>query len=299
MAMNKREKLIDGLVSAGTVNILCGASGAGKTTWIFHSMHDWLKGLPVLGHASIQDASRRKFFYIAADRDEDDVAEMLDRLGMTGMPHAALLEGAATVTDFLRLVPEDTSIMVIDGVSMLVEGGRISDNDTVGKFLRRCRIWAKAHKCALWFLCHSPKKWKGEEIINVRENILGSIAWGAFADTVIYAQKDDPKDPDNTSRTFYVEPRHGKMEQHQYKFDEQGRFVEVMTPREQVAKITLLAKMTIGTIYTRKELVELGIKNGMAPATVDRSLKALVAAGDVVKVDDGEYAAVGQKLLTA
>lgn len=286
----KRKYLVEGLIAEGSINVLCGASGAGKTTWLLTAMDSYMKGNPILGHDVLQK-DNRTFFYVGADRDEDDVEEMLHHLGLPTLQHVALLESASAV-DFLKLAPPDTSIMAIDGVSMLIEGGKISDNDTVGKFLRRCRLWAKAHKCALWFLCHSPKKWKGEEIVNVRENILGSIAWGAFADTVVYAAKDDPSDPDNTARTFYVEPRHGKMEAHRFKFDEQGQFVEVLLPIEQTSKVVIFTMMTVGTVYKRKELVEKALSRSISPATLDRALKVLIAEGKVVKADEGEYAAV-------
>lgn len=287
-----REYLVEGIFPTGSVNIICGPSGAGKTTLMFQSFQDWLLGLDVLGRASIQDADRRKLFYIAADRDEDDVRELLERTNVTNIPFVAILD-STDVNMYLRAAPEGTSLLYIDGASVLVPGGRINDNDTVFKFMRGLRVWAKAHKCAILLSCHSPKRWKGEELINPRESILGSIAWGAAADTVMIMQEDNPKNPDDTSRTVVVEARHQRKRFLKFKYDEtDGRLAEQLSDADQAGAMTLLVNMTKGEIYTRKALVEQGATRNMSASTVDRVLKKWLKEGRVKKDNDGEYVKV-------
>lgn len=298
MPRKKREYLIEGLLAAGSVNIICGPSGAGKTTWIFQSISEWLAGRPVAGHNSIQNPDRRKFFYLAADRDGDDVDELIDRVGLwnDNIPRGSLIDSGLAPKNWPALVPDGTSLVFLDGATVMIEGP-LNDNATVGRFLTGIRRWAKIHKAAVILACHSPKRWKSDELVNARENILGAVAWGGYADTVFVMTEDNPSDPTSSLRTLHIEKRHGRKEKLSYQFTDDGRLIEVVGVDDQVANMNLLHRMVAGQLYTRKDLIELGKTFGVSISTVDRAIRKYVESGLLDRLSDGEYVYKGGKLL--
>lgn len=71
------EFLIDEIMPANEVHLICGASGSGKTTWTFQEfLAEWQAGRSVSGHAS----HPVPYVYIALDRTRASVTRTLERL---------------------------------------------------------------------------------------------------------------------------------------------------------------------------------------------------------------------------
>src|SRR5262249_11775622 len=119
------------------VHLLAGVTGAGKTTWLFHTLLEWEKGLPVLGFPS----HPVPWAYVAADR---SVASAYRTMAAMGIPrntvniipaHGVDRKSWAQILN--TLAEREVEMAVIEGFGGMVES---PDHKGVADFMHNvCR----------------------------------------------------------------------------------------------------------------------------------------------------------------
>jgi hypothetical protein len=311
----KYEYLVKEMLPSGRVSLLVGPSGAGKTTLALQLAESWVAGEPFLDKDTYRprvhvapDCRKYKhckqaehfvpatFFYIAADRGEQDTEETLDRVlgadspllaDKDGFQWQSVLKGRngmrLSVDECFEKAGASTKILFIEGAACFVESGRVSDNGSVAEFLKHISSVAQERNIAVLLSMHSPKMKEREEYKNPRQRILGAVAWGAYSSTIMVLTEDTPQDVAETRRTFLVLPRNYRGRKYSFTMNAKGRFVEAPTPETAVQRVSLLGAMDSGRWYSRQQLVATGTQLGISERTVDRLLRGFVDDGKVFK----------------
>jgi len=130
---------------------------------------------------------------------------------------------------------------------------------------------------------HTTKVKDKDKITGASQRALGSVAWKAFADTMIVIEPYDIGNIENAARMVHVLPKNHPPKRLDYKMNDDGIMEEIpsLDPKE----LNLLMALPCSTELTRKSLVEAGDKLGMSRATVDRMLKSMLCSGKLVRSD--------------
>jgi hypothetical protein len=235
---------IPGLIPFGTVNIMSGASGAGKTTLKSSWCYAWKHGQPILGFPTNRPTG---LYYLAADRpwhptyadtfhaahlhvpEDIEVYALLDdptydcrSLKLHTRDQDKKLSAKKNAYDFLwhcleRLHPIPGSLVFIDPLAPLfIEGDQNCARDVALSlhWLRRC-----AQRLTCTFICDAnvAKLREGEDFKRPQDRISGSGAFLAYADTVFNFTEDGalPTDP----RTLSWRPRRAPAGEAKFCFD--------------------------------------------------------------------------------
>jgi AAA domain len=226
--------LIMDILPKQLVSLVAGPSGSGKTRWLMKTLVDaWSKGQPVFEHASYPVP----YVYCSADRSRRSYAYTFRKMGLNPPPpsfsswdlnHKTL---DATVAYATRNFPE-ARLLVIEGFGGLVPGGKMADYTAVRNFLNKASLFCEQYDITIIGVLHSPKMKAGEEYLNPRQRILGSVAWAAFSETCILIEPSG--DPDKLKveiRNLFLLPRDAKSQHFEMAFNDQGLVVEVPQDR--------------------------------------------------------------------
>lgn len=283
----KRFYLIDKVLPSGTVHLLAGPSGAGKTTLIFEMARAWQENEPFLGFQT-KGSDEGSFYYVFGDHSEDEALEHMTRLGLQGtIKYRAEGRADAAPQDFYQC-PKDTRILVIDGAERLVEAANLNSFDAVSKALIRTREFAESRNIAVILIVGSPKMKKGEEYLYGRERVCGSIAWGRFSSTVMNCTMGDPSVVDDPSRTLFIYPRHHKPSQHSLTIGSNG-FTKAIPPDVSLCRTLIMSSMPVGQLFERRQLSLLAQQSGLNEKVLDQALKGLMSEGLVLQDPNGKY----------
>jgi hypothetical protein len=195
------------------VHLFGGPSGAGKTTFLIKLLESWAKGAPVFGHQSHPEP----FLYISGDRSLADMKRTMRRLKITNFPIHIPPTNAVTIAqvmeDALRKYPK-TRLLVVEGLATWVPDGKLSDYRVVADFLRKIGDFCHSHDLTVIGVVHSPKRGEKDRYTNPRERIMGSTAWGAYSNLIMFVEPVDPDSKDNRARELYILPRNAPEEKY-------------------------------------------------------------------------------------
>lgn len=286
--------IIDDILPAREVHLIGGPSGSGKTTWVFQILLPSIQiGAEVFG----RQAHPTSICYVACDRSDASLRRTLKRLKMSNeIPAFSITHNKAirtlnaVITEARRKIP-GVKLLIIDALAVLVPEGRINDYKTVSDFLTDSSYLCEHHDITIIGLLHSPKTREGEEYSNPRQRIMGTVAWGGFADTVVMIE---PCKENGSERMVTLCSRNNGDEEHFYRFNDEGLLEVINAPDDQTADIFDLHILPIlkpDTEYRRTEFLELagqlGIKCSLA--TVKRWLQGKVKAKVFEQPDRGLY----------
>lgn len=211
-----KDHIIEGIAPAREVHLVGGPSGGGKTTWLLKLMRQWERGEDIFGHKS----SGGKFVYISGDRSIDGMKRTLERVGED--PDAfplyvipATLSSASGTMILSNAISKhpDADVFVFEGLQSFVPDGKSNDYRVVAKFLKELAEHCQKHNVTLIGVVHSPKMKPDAIYKSPRERVMGSVAWGAYADMICLIE---PCKPEKTStvatRNLWILPRNGKDE---------------------------------------------------------------------------------------
>lgn len=254
-----------------------------------------MEGEPICGLTTYRGHGEEPgtFMYIAADRCKEEIEETMERCDIEPglFPYHALLDNQHTATNFYRLSEMDPNVKIlfIEGADCLVDQGKISDNMAVAQFLKEAAEYARKRQIAVWFSTGAPKMKKGEEYVNPRDRVLGSVAWARYSSTIFSMAFGDPGMIKDKSRILTIQPRNHAQREFWLSVNDNGCLYELPTKEGALSRMRFLAQMPSSQWVEAKDLVLLGEGLNMSRATVYRHLKDFIEAGTMVKDENGRY----------
>ena len=225
----------DGWFPLGDISLIGGASGTGKTTFVFEMLHKQKQGWPVLEHRTY----KRSFHVLAYDRGQNAFTRTMRRLKMipsdiptNPLPLAFGSKAVQNIINEIEKINPTPAIIFLEGLDMLIDD--TNKKSVVSPFMRQLQEVAAHFHIALIGSLGAPKTKRGEDYAAKRDHLSGSEAWGRNCETVAileFAEDDDGTAP---QRSLTVLPRNASAEKFTLAF-EGGRLVPIQ-PTPEVEK---------------------------------------------------------------
>lgn len=292
------EYFLDKFLAKRQVNLIAGSSGSGKTTLIFQLYHASMTGGTFLG----MKVPPIKWGYIAGDRTHESILETQKRTGAEGLKIFSLVDQNMVGKDLAKVVipklpaflgyrPE---LVFVDGFTNMVPEGKFNDYGAVAFWIASLQRYMTRQDMTLLGAAHTPKMREGERIVDPRQSVLGSIAFGGFSEDMLVIEKSFKKDQEDR-RIIHLLPRNGRERQILARFGENGQIeMDVAQLRDEAVKMSgaeflLEPLLTPGAKFMAADMEFLAKKKGVSRATFYRWLNKLAKCGRLSKENKGEY----------
>jgi len=197
----------------GMVNVVIGASGSNKTTWVMQMINAMATGEPFF---DMEPAPLPRTHYIALDRRQIELEVKMEKLNLpknvfTYESFASQLAELDGLKHLLKMhVPEGTKLLIIDGIGFVVN--RIISQRDVGIVMSHCNKFCEEHDATIVIIHHTAKSKQGQGYVNPREKGLGSGAWVQMAGVAVLLEQTDSTNIEDPGRIAYImqNSRHGK-----------------------------------------------------------------------------------------
>jgi RecA-family ATPase len=279
--------LIEGILPAHEVHLLGGSSGSGKTTLVFQTLADWQDGLPVFGHES----HPVPYSYLSLDRSRSSVNRTLERLGLADrltriicQEHFKTSATITNVVDVAARVHPDSKFFVIEGFQTLV-GDKGNSYSPVSSLLRHTATICSERQITILGVAHSPKMKMDEGFQHARELILGSVAWGAYSDTIITVQLDET----TGNVTVKVSPRNAAAESFHYVYGVNGVLTELSAARPKESIKLKIEALAPGCLLMRADVRAWCQSYKTSDKTGDRAIAECVKNKVLEPLEPGIY----------
>jgi hypothetical protein len=283
----KRQEIIETHLPANQVHILCGESGAQKTSILLTLLNEWRQGHEVLSKQSFPVP----MMFFAYDRGSG-TAETFENLGLD-----------YRLFGYYKMSREDFDIPLEQLIRRLKK-----ENPTVGLFVvdsmfigspDELRYYGKKGEVvvkdpykvtARWlreldFMCeelgitiiglHHAGKHTGGEHGGKRTRALGTVAIGATTGTTIIADLVDSPNPTLPRTRWVIRPRNAAVEEFYFDRQPDGSMKQVDPEIEHEAAFEKFMEQGDGT-YTRVDIED---KTGLTKGTVTRYINRAVKDG--------------------
>lgn len=291
-----RPCLVDSILPFGEIHIIAGASGVGKTTWGFQFLHDLAQGRPILGYPS----HPVPFIYVSCDRSHESVVETLERLEID--PATIPYIDARTIPDdgtdsFDKLIVASRALVpgvrliFVEAFSLMIpqKGSHLDFYRMTARYLASVAKRLARERLILIGTVHSPKQREDAKIIDPRQSILGTVAWGAFVETIIVIQRVNPMNTKDQNRQLYLLPRNAREQSYEYDLDERGRFVEIHPEIVCNSMDEAVDRWAAGFEIGYEKFQTQATRLGISRSTLDRWLHQKVDGGVLRRVAKGVY----------
>jgi hypothetical protein len=222
----------DGWFPLGDISLIGGASGTGKTTWIFEMLHKQKQGWEVLGHKT----HKHLFQVLAYDRGRNAFTRTMRRLNLnpsdiptTPLPLAFGTDAVQGIINEIEKMSPAPSVIFIEGLDMLLDDA--NKKSVVSPFMRQLQETAAHFHIALICSVGAPKTKRGEDYAAKRDKLSGSEAWGRNCETVCVLEFSEEDDGTAPQRELTILPRNAPAEKFTLQF-EGGRLVPVQATEE-------------------------------------------------------------------
>lgn len=280
------------IIPFGTVTIVAGAAGVGKTAMLAGCIRRWLDGKTIWGHPTNRPT---RFYYLAADRQWASHQLWFDAVGYPEIAHYSVADDLTINPEWLRqpqnamkvfqkgldfLNPVPGSHLIVDPVSPLfISGDQNKPRDVAATMIQFSRF-ARRYQINITCCAHFSKQKPDAQTQYRRyvDRISGSGAFVGFTDTQLYLI--DPEPPEQPYHVFGWRPRHAPEETFKVVRDDQGLFVPYREDANQ--EVGLLSLLPEGRSMSVSDLIDAAFEVlGMSQATVYRRLKDFQDAGRV------------------
>lgn len=289
MADSSPEFLVDGILPAGEAHLIGGASGSGKTTWIFQNfLAQWQQGNPVFEH----DSHPVPYVYVSLDRSRSSVTRTLQRLNLLSditrvicldeMPEECL--DLENVLKFALKKFSDSKLMIIEGFA-LMSGEKTNGYTAVGKLMRKAARLCAKNKITIIGVCHAPKLKAEEQFQHSRELLLGSVAWAAYSDTIVVLNMDEK----TKIITVKVMPRNAAMEEHDMQFGAGGKLETAVKGSKLEFLSRKIQRLPAGRPITRSEILQWADTFHIHTRTAENAITVNVKNGILTSLERGLY----------
>jgi len=288
LPFDHREFLISGLMPAREINLIAGASGAGKSRFGIQLGGAVQAGEPFFGRAT----SPTKVLFVCCDRGEDSFKRSLDAYHLpydtfkwvteSDIPFGLRKSRPFQILDWASTKHPENRLVILDGFSGLVKN--INDYSEVRGMLWECQSLLRARNFNLLGTTHATKIKTLDQILNPRERVLGSVAWGAGAEMVVSLDAKDPKDPTNPLRVASFCSHSGAPFQLELQFSKLGA-LELADPEQDLLDLFDKAVPIRPEGVSRADIQESGEKllDGVSVRTIDRWINHALETGIIRK----------------
>lgn len=291
------EYYLDRFLAKRQVNIIAGSSGSGKTTLIFQLYNASITGGTFLG----MKVPPIKWGYIAGDRTHESILETQKRTGAEGLKIFSLVDENLVGKDLAKVViPKLPSflgyrpdLIFVDGFSSMVPDGKFNDYFAVAHWIASLQRFLTRQDMTLLGAAHTPKVKEGERILDHRQSIIGSIAFGAYSEDMLVIDKVFKKDSEE-KRIVHILPRNAKEYSINCNFHDGKIVPDVAQEQAEAVKMSgaeflLEPLLTPGAKFMASDMEFLAKKKGVSRATYYRWLNKLTKQGRLAKGNRGEY----------
>jgi hypothetical protein len=299
---------IPGIMPFGTLTMLSGAPGAGKTAMIAEWYVRLRDGRSIWGYLTNPPTG---FAYIASDRSWSSHQQWFDLAGMPDIPRYSLADdphfdikdieeskALAMFHDALKQCnngepPIPGSFVTVDPVTPLFIAGSPNASRPVAKTLLAMSREARSFQITLLLVGHFGKQPadRNARYQRPQDRIAGSGAFSGFSDTQMYLCEPDP--PDHPFHLFGWNPRHQRPEDFMCQRNEHGLFVPYDVMKEDsVASEVFDCLEPAGPTSIARIKDRARDDHNHSPMTVKRALVRLIEQGRIVKIKRGLYARV-------
>lgn len=305
------------ILPGGSVSLLAGAPGVGKTTLIASVLRQFRDQEPIFGHQP--NPSPRQAF-LSADRSWEQSSRLwFEKAGYPEIPHYSLMDDRGFKKAKLRRKADRISVLqeclgklglvfgslvVIDPLSLFL-GGDLNNYDACLVACCEIREICQDRGITVIGTAHASKQKsdKKERYLRLQDRILGSTALFGYTDTQMYLAA-----PEEISQDYYAflwNPHHSPCETFKLKRNKEGLFVSEgvlegvadATPLDvsqelildDVAAKLLTALSTDPTGTLLGTILVHAIAAGVPERTAYRRLMELVKHGKVEKIGKGRY----------
>lgn len=287
--------IVDCILPSREVHLWSGTSGVGKTAFLFQTLADWVKGLPVLGYAS----HPVPFCYVACERSREHTLSTMSRVGIN--PQESHIPVVSAFDRKLRTMDEvgnfaltevpDAKLLILDGITRLVPGNP-NHASSVGEWFTQAGALIQSRGVTILAVTCASKAKEGERYLSPRQRISGSSAWGAMAGTVVVIEDEKSEDPRDLNRTMFILPLNSPPKILHYTLDDRGRFKLTAKEKDVEApndfEILLFAR-PVGAYFTTKDVDEICDSLGISRRTGYRYVTTLISYDRVRRVTNGMY----------
>lgn len=302
---------IPGVLPFGTLTVMAGAAGVGKTAMLAEWIQRWRTGRPIWGHPSHPPTA---FCYIAADRQWASHQLWFDAVGYPEIPRYSLaddptfdlnsLTNPKTALDLLpraldrafngQPCPAGAHVF-IDPVSPLFIVGNPNSQRDVARTMIGMSRECQQRQINLTVTAHFAKQPanSADRYQRPQDRIAGSNAFAGFSDTQIYMLDPEPAAQQPWHILGWV-PRHAKPEEFTCRRNDHGLFVPYdMLVEDTTAHYLFDILCASDDEYMRLEdVADQALKlHTYSKATVKRGLARLITQGRAAKVGRGKYVA--------
>lgn len=287
--------IVEDILPAEEVHIVAGPSGAGKTTWLFQMMGDWIAGAPIAGCTSRPSA----WLYVACDRSKEATKRTLERTGVA-LPvnhlislvdsHESSMSALSLFNRCRTRLPEG-GVVFVDGLISLLAGNP-NDYQAVRSLLVDLTRGCKRDHLTIVATTHATKTREGERFLNPRQRILGSVAFGGFSDTVILIEPADQENPENGERTVLILPRNSAPLKLDLAFNKEGKLEPSKLGRGAACGVVLgqwIIDTPGMTPFNVADFDAWAAAHGVSRASARRWLKEQEEKGTIQRVSYGVY----------
>ena len=300
--------IIDQILPVREIHTIAGPSGVGKTTWMFQTLSQIVRGDDVLGLS----VTPTNFTYVG-DRSGDGMRRTLDRVGFV-IPEGCVLTDVDTVTAASKQQTQieailegcSTPLVVIESLMMLMPDPKGSNSmnsyQASGKWLRSVLKLLHKYNKTLIVSAHSPKLKPTEIYTDKRQRALGSVSYAALSETMFLIERDQDR---NDIRHLHLLPRNYREMTFDFRLDERGRFIAIEAdgfdkPAFRDQLILILANYPDGAIIDTGEFVNSVVVAGIcARRSAYNFLVEMKDAGALVPISKGKSKLDKAKLLDA
>lgn len=290
--------LIPGILTYGSLNLLAGASGVGKTCLVSWLLAELQAGRPVFGHPTTPPAA---IGYLCADRGLRTSQYWFDKHGtqITTIytPVEDLLFDPARLRNKFKLVAileqflramnlPPGSLIVVDPLALFL-GGNINDYMSCAVACIEIRRVCQKLQLTLLGTAHAAKQKSDSktQYQRLQDRILGSAAQLGYADTQMYLAS--PEETGEKFFTFLWHSHTAPAEVFPLGRDQEGRFIPWAESAISQEEGKILAAMSTDPDGT--SFMDLVLKSEVSRATVHRYLLSLIKEGRVTRVGHGRY----------
>lgn len=284
------EYIVDPILPVGQVHLFHGDSGANKTTMLAQMLRQIQNAEPVFGYPSVAVP----MIYISLDHDEGDTIGRFQAAGLTDLERYYLDEVPnVDINHCWNLIKPHHKLIIIEGIAAIAgkEGRDLNDYIKVRSFLALLKQRIRPHGQAIIGTTHESKPGKAGPQASIRQRILGSVAWGAYASTLIGIERG----PEGGGhRKIYLAPRRGP--EAELEADLTNGAIVMRPPKEQDAAAsetpdltTAILSMQTGQEFPTKWVMEIARLTQTKERSAERILFRMVQDGWVERLEKGMF----------